>query len=60
MEKVHVAKGREKRIQRALLQYRDERNYRFVIDGLKIAGRDDLIGSGRKCLVKKGKENRKI
>lgn len=55
MEKVHVAKGREKRIQRALLQYRDSKNYGLVIEGLKIAGREDLIGSEWKCLVKKRK-----
>jgi uncharacterized radical SAM protein YgiQ len=53
MKKVHVAKGREKRIQRALLQYRDENNYGFVIEGLRMAGREDLVGSDRKCLVKK-------
>lgn len=53
MEKVHVAKGREKRIQRALLQYRDERNYGFVVEGLKMAGREDLVGRELKCLVKR-------
>jgi len=56
MEKVHVAKGREKRIQRALLQYRDENNYGFVVEGLKMAGREDLVGSERKCLVKRRRE----
>jgi uncharacterized radical SAM protein YgiQ len=53
MEKVHVAKGREKRIQRALLQYRDENNYGFVVEGLRMSGREDLVGSERKCLVKR-------
>ncbi|HEX7576380.1 MAG TPA: DUF3362 domain-containing protein, partial [Candidatus Methanoperedens sp.] len=53
MEKVHVAKGREKRIQRALLQYRDENNYGFVVEGLRMVGREDLVGSERKCLVKR-------
>jgi uncharacterized radical SAM protein YgiQ len=53
MEQVHVAKGREKRIQRALLQYRDENNYGFVVEGLRMAGREDLVGSERKCLVKR-------
>lgn len=53
MEKVHVAKGREKMIQRALLQYRDEHNYGFVVEGLRMAGREDLVGSERKCLIKK-------
>jgi uncharacterized radical SAM protein YgiQ len=51
MEKVHVAKGREKMIQRALLQYRDENNYGFVVEGLKMAGREDLAGNDRKCLI---------
>ncbi len=51
MEKVHVAKGREKRIQRALLQYRERRNYGLVYEGLKMAGRADLIGNGWKCLI---------
>jgi len=51
MKEVHVAKGREKMIQRALLQYREKRNYGFVVEGLKMAGREDLIGNGRKCLI---------
>jgi len=51
MEKVHVPKGREKWIQRALLQYRDPRNRGLVIEGLESAGRRDLIGTGPKCLV---------
>lgn len=51
MEKVHVAKGREKRIQRALLRYKDERNYGLVYEGLKMAGREELIGDGWKCLI---------
>ncbi len=53
MKEVHVAKGREKRIQRALLQYRDGRNYGLVYEGLKITGREDLIGGEWKCLIKK-------
>jgi uncharacterized radical SAM protein YgiQ len=55
MEKVHVAKGREKRIQRALLQYKDERNYLFVYEGLKMAGHEELIGEGWKCLIRRRK-----
>lgn len=53
MEKVHVPKGREKRIQRALMQYKDRKNYGLVIEGLKIAGRTDLIGSEWKCLIRR-------
>jgi uncharacterized radical SAM protein YgiQ len=51
MEPVHVPKGREKRIQRAMMQYRDPKNRRLVIEGLTAAGRTDLIGTGRQCLV---------
>ncbi len=52
---VHVPKGREKEIQRALLQYRDKRNWGLVREGLRIAGREDLIGDGPKCLVPGGR-----
>ncbi|MFZ2410423.1 MAG: YgiQ family radical SAM protein [Candidatus Methanoperedens sp.] len=55
MEKVHVAKGREKRIQRALLRYKDERNYGLVYEGLKMAGRTDLVGNEWKCLIQRRK-----
>lgn len=48
---VHVPKGQEKKIQRALMQYRDERNRNLVIEGLNAAGRTDLIGTGKTCLV---------
>ena len=53
MEKVHVAKGREKRIQRALMQYRDEKNHRLVYEGLKMTGREDLIGNEWICLIRR-------
>ena len=42
---VHVPKGREKRIQRAMLQYRDKKNQKLVAEGLRGAGREDLIRS---------------
>jgi len=54
MEPVHVPKGQEKKIQRALMHYRDPRNHELVIEGLRIAGREDLIGSGNRCLVTAG------
>jgi uncharacterized radical SAM protein YgiQ len=50
-ESVHVPKGQEKRIQRALLHYRDPRNRSLILEGLEAAGRKDLIGSGERCLV---------
>ena len=40
---VHVPRGREKRIQRAMLQYRDKKNRKLVIEALRDAGRGDLI-----------------
>lgn len=51
LESVHVPKGREKRIQRAILQYRDPKNYDLVKEGLRAARRTDLIGDGRRCLI---------
>ena len=48
---VHVPRDREKRVQRALLHYRDPANRALVTEGLREAGREDLIGSGRQCLV---------
>jgi len=43
MEPVHVPKGQEKKIQRALLHYKDPRNRALVREGLRSAGRADLI-----------------
>ena len=43
MEPVHVPKGREKKIQRALLQYRDRKNRKLVAEGLRDAGRNEPI-----------------
>jgi uncharacterized radical SAM protein YgiQ len=51
MEPVHIPKGREKRIQRALMHYRDPKNRELVTEGLIAAGRTDLIGTGKQCLV---------
>jgi uncharacterized radical SAM protein YgiQ len=55
MEEVHVPKGREKRIQRALMQYRDGKNHGLVHEGLKMAGREELIGNEWRCLVRRRK-----
>ena len=41
----------EKAMQRALLQYRDPRNYQQVRRALEQTGRTDLIGGGPKCLI---------
>ena len=52
-EKVYVPKNaHEKSIQRALMQYKNPANRELVLEGLKIAGRMDLVGYGEKCLIK--------
>lgn len=38
-------------MQRALLQYKRKENQPLVREALRIAGREDLIGYGRDCLV---------
>ena len=56
-EKVYVPRDpKEKAMQRALLQYRKPENYELVREALEKAGRTDLIGFNRKCLIspKKG------
>lgn len=59
MKKVYVEKKPyEKAMQRALIQYYKPNNYDLVYQALKRAGRDDLIGSGEKCLIKFKKNNR--
>ena len=52
-EKVYVPRDpREKAMQRALLQYRKPENYELVREALEKAGRTDLIGFERKCLIR--------
>ncbi|MBO5524627.1 MAG: DUF3362 domain-containing protein, partial [Roseburia sp.] len=66
MEPVYVAVNpHEKAMQRALIQYRNPKNYDLVVEALTKAGRTDLIGFDKHCLVrprntfhgKKGKPN---
>ncbi len=53
MEKVYVTTNpHEKAMQRALIQYRNPKNYDLVYEALHIAGRTDLIGFDKKCLIK--------
>ncbi len=48
----------EKAMQRALIQYRNPKNYELVHEALLKAGRTDLIGFGPKCLIRPRKEER--
>ena len=53
MERVYVPTDpHEKAMQRALIQYRDPKNYALVREALVKAHREDLIGSGAKCLIR--------
>jgi uncharacterized radical SAM protein YgiQ len=52
-EKVYVPRSlKEKTLQRALLQYRNPKNYLLVYEALQKAGRTDLIGYDAKCLIR--------
>lgn len=42
----------EKAMQRALMQYKNPRNYDLVYEALVTAGRTDLIGNGPNCLIR--------
>jgi uncharacterized radical SAM protein YgiQ len=53
MKEVYVPKSpHEKAMQRALIQYRNPKNYELVVEALRKAGRTDLIGFDKKCLVR--------
>ncbi len=52
-KKVYVCNNpHEKAMQRALIQYRNPKNYDLVYEALTKAGREDLIGFGKKCLIR--------
>ncbi len=53
LEPVYVTTNpHEKAMQRALIQYRNPKNYDLVYEALMKAGRQDLIGFDKKCLIK--------
>lgn len=53
MEPVYTAVNpHEKAMQRALIQYRNPKNYELVLEALHKAGRTDLIGFDKKCLIR--------
>ena len=52
MKKVWVTTNpHEKAMQRALIQYKKPENYELVKEALIKAGRSDLIGFGKECLI---------
>ncbi|MGF0032902.1 YgiQ family radical SAM protein [Bariatricus sp. SGI.154] len=53
MKPVYVPKNpHEKAMQRALIQYRNPKNYDLVLEALKKAGRMDLVGYDKHCLIR--------
>ncbi len=53
MEPVYVATNpHEKAMQRALIQYRNPKNYDLVYEALTKTHREDLIGYDKKCLIR--------
>jgi uncharacterized radical SAM protein YgiQ len=53
MEKIVVPKSKEdKAMQRALIQYKNPKNYRLVEKALHLANRTDLIGHTKSCLIR--------
>jgi len=53
LQPVYVPKTpHEKAMQRALIQYRNPKNYELVEKALIMAGRTDLIGFDKKCLIR--------
>lgn len=57
MEKIYVPKSaHDKAMQRALIQYRKPQNYNLVYEALVKAGRTDLIGFGKTCLIRPRKQ----
>lgn len=60
MSKVYIPKNpHEKAMQRALIQYRDPKNYDLVLEALQKAGRMDLVGYDRRCLIRPKKDYKK-
>ena len=60
-EKVYVATSpHEKALQRALIHYKNPKNYHHVIKALKLTKREDLIGYHPHCLVKPKKAPKKV
>lgn len=51
MAEVYIPRGRERQLQRALLHFHKPENRSLVLEALRRAGRQDLIGRSPECLV---------
>ena len=53
MKEIYVARSKhEKAMQRALIQFRNPKNYHLVLEALQKVNRMDLVGHEVKCLIK--------
>ncbi|MGL5259293.1 MAG: YgiQ family radical SAM protein [Lachnospiraceae bacterium] len=53
LKPVYVCKNpHEKAMQRALIQYRNPKNYDLVLEALRLEKREDLIGFSKECLIR--------
>ncbi len=60
LDPVYVSRNpHEKAMQRALIQYRNPKNYELVVEALTLAGRTDLIGYDKKCLIRPRQSDKK-
>ncbi|MDN5324211.1 MAG: hypothetical protein PWQ67_2665, partial [Clostridia bacterium] len=60
MKKIYIPRSaKEKAMQRALLQFRDPKNYKLVYEALIKVGRQDLIGYSPRALIKPPKSKEK-
>ena len=59
MEPVYVPKNpHEKAMQRALIQYRNPKNYQLVMEALRMADRMALVGFDKHCLIRPRQEKK--
>ena len=59
MKSVYVPKNpHEKAMQRALIQYRNPKNYDLVMEALRKADRMDLVGFDKNCLIRPRQDKR--
>lgn len=59
MKPVYVPKNpHEKAMQRALIQYRNPKNYELVLEALKEADRMDLVGFDKHCLIRQRQDKK--
>ena len=61
MQPVYVPKSpHEKAMQRALMQYKNPRNYDLVEEALILGHREDLIGTDASCLIRPRKKGKRV